>query len=240
LPFITFVRRDSEGRRDYGSKVRAILDGCAHLGDVPYEFIGNLDADITFEPFYYERMIQKFRIYQRLGIAGGVTFDVFKGTPHPRRASLDSVGGAVQLFRRECYEAIGGYVPVHCGMEDSAAIYKARFLGWECRSFPDLPVMHHRPTGTAGRGILRARMIQGEAMWAIGWSPWWVAARMLYKFPERPYVVGSCIRTLGYFHAKLARRPQALSPELRQFIQNEQHNELRRMLFLPQKKEGKQ
>src|SRR5205823_8921962 len=52
---ITLIRRSAERKRSYGSKVRAICAGSQELGDIEYDFIGILDADVTFEPDYYEK-----------------------------------------------------------------------------------------------------------------------------------------------------------------------------------------
>ena len=69
--FIRFLRRSGDRNRNFGSKVNAIREGIkAHLCDVEYEFIGILDADITFRPDYYEKLIRRFRENPLLGIGG--------------------------------------------------------------------------------------------------------------------------------------------------------------------------
>lgn len=230
MPGLLYLRRASGVQRDFGAKVHAILAGMDALVNTPHAYVGNLDADITFGPDYFARLLQKFRQAPRLGIGGGVTFDVYDGTPRARHASIESVGGAVQLFRRECYDAIGGYLPLPGGMEDSAAIYTAQYLGWECRSFPDLPALHHRPTGTGGGSIWRARFTQGAAMWSLGWSPWWMLARTAYRIAETPFVLGSLVRTAGYISAAAQGRPHSLPPEIVAHIRKSQHEKLRRVL----------
>src|SRR5262249_21309089 len=39
-------------------------------GSTPFDLIGNLDADITFGPDYFEFLLQKFSGNSRLGVAG--------------------------------------------------------------------------------------------------------------------------------------------------------------------------
>ncbi len=224
--FIHFHRREGGDRRDFGAKVRAIRAASDHLEGLEYAFVGNLDADVTFAPDYFERLLAKFDQHPRLGIAGGETFDVHPGGERPRFASLDSVGGAVQLFRRECWDQVGGYQPLPRGMEDSAAIYSAQQLGWETRTFRDLKVLHHRPTGTAGQSVWKARFNQGRAMRTIGWSPVWMLLRTPAKFIERPYVLGSMARTGGYFWSALLREPFGVSPDLVRFIRSGQWKKL--------------
>jgi len=228
--FIQYLRRDRDGRRDFGAKVHAIEAALELLKDVPYEFVGNLDADISFEPHYFEELLARFRENSKLGIGGGVTFDFYDGAPHERHASLDRVGGAVQLFRRECFEEIGGYVPLRAGSEDALALHMARWKGWETRSFPDLPVMHYRKTGTAGTSIWRTRFNQGVTQALFGWSPGFVLVRALYRSIERPYVLGACVRTAGFCWASVTRRECSIPTELVRFIRREQRGKLRNIV----------
>jgi glycosyltransferase involved in cell wall biosynthesis len=229
--FITFHRKEGGEQRDFGAKVYAIRAAFERIGDAPYDFIGNLDADVTFAPEYFECLLMKFHENPKLGIAGGVTFDVHEDGLRARYASLDSVGGAVQLFRRACWDSVGGYRPLRRGMEDSAALYLAQMSGWETRSFPELQVLHHRPTGTAGQSVWRARFRQGMAMRPIGWSPAWVLLRTVARFRERPYILGSVMRTCGFFWATLKREPFGLPPEVIHFIRDQQRRKLHNMVF---------
>ena len=48
---------------------------------------------------------------------------------------MDHVSGACQLFRRECFEQIGGYVQVKGGGIDWIAVTTARMKGWRTRTF---------------------------------------------------------------------------------------------------------
>ena len=68
-----------------------------------------------------------------------------------RFVSIEHVSGACQLFRRECFEEIGGYVPVKSGGIDHIAVITARMKGWKTRTFTDKVCMHHRKMGTAQR-----------------------------------------------------------------------------------------
>ena len=228
--FIRFIRMDRPGGRDFGAKVRAINAAAELLVHVPYAYLGNLDADITFEPDYFERLLERFAENPRLGIAGGVTFDVYGGGVHARGASLDSVGGAVQLFRRSCYEEIGGYRPLRLGSEDALALHMARWKGWETRSFPELRVMHHNRTGAGGGSVLRTRFHQGVVQATLGWSAAFVLVRALYRSAERPYVIGSTVRTIGYFWSRAMSRHEGVPADLQRFIRVEQHQKLRAAL----------
>jgi hypothetical protein len=71
-----------------------------------------------------------------LGIAGGYVYErlngSFKSIPGNRERS---VGGAFQIFRRECFEEIE-LIPLRFGGEDSIIEITAAMKGWQVRSFP--------------------------------------------------------------------------------------------------------
>ena len=107
--------------------------------------MGNLDADVSFEPGYMEFLMQKFSEDTELGVAG---------TPFTQDGGYDSskdsfegenyVAGPCQLFRRECFQEIGGYVPNRAGGVDWIAVMTARMKGWKVRSFAEKRFHHHR------------------------------------------------------------------------------------------------
>ena len=109
--FIVFARRDDRsGSVDFARKVQALRHGQSMLEDLSYGFIGNLDADITFDAGYFETLLGEFREHPKLGIAGGTLYEPVNGRFMPRYLSEPQyVPGAVQLFRRACFEQIGGY-----------------------------------------------------------------------------------------------------------------------------------
>src|SRR5438477_10271607 len=59
--FIRFLRMSRPPGHSFRSKVAALQAGCRLLEDLPFTFIGNLDADITVEPSYFEDLLDRFR-----------------------------------------------------------------------------------------------------------------------------------------------------------------------------------
>src|SRR5262249_51835178 len=136
-PFIELISVKAGSARSFGSKALAFQKGYQALAATRYDFIGNLDADVTFEPGYYERILQEMAKNARLGVAGGVIFDKTPSGFKRTTSSLNHAVGAVQFWRRECFEAVGGYRPATVGGVDSLAELTARMKGWETKSFPD-------------------------------------------------------------------------------------------------------
>ena len=128
--FISLISAHKKGQRNFASKVFSFLDGYELLKDVDYQFIGNLDADVTFGPDYFERVLDEFSKNEKLGVAGGFVYEQREGQFVSRANNTTrSVAGAVQLFRRQCYEDIEGFTPLKFGCEDTAALIKSRMLG---------------------------------------------------------------------------------------------------------------
>src|ERR1700690_1119179 len=154
--FIEYIRREKTGASPgFASKVGALHKGYTALLGNSYQLIGILDADITFDRDYYERVISKLNEDARLGIAGGFIYERFKGVFMSRPLNTKtSVAGAIQLFRRECYETIGGHMVLPYGGEDWLCEIMARKNGWAVTAFPDIKEYHHE-TGDAKRGGLK-------------------------------------------------------------------------------------
>jgi biofilm PGA synthesis N-glycosyltransferase PgaC len=225
--FIMLLRRSEGGAaRGFDSKVRAFREGCEQLHNLNYDFIGNLDADVTFAPNYFESVFQQFRANPRLGVAGGIVHELVGDNFIPQRISLNSVAGAVQTFRRECYERIGGYVPLRYGGIDSAAEIMARMHGWKVQTFPQFEVRHHRRVASGSGGLLKREWRHGLRHYSLGYHPLFELLRNAYKLPERPYVVGAGLMTLGYLWAFATGRARELPEETVRYLQAEQRERL--------------
>jgi len=227
--FLYLLRRNSD-ERNFESKVRSIDAGYQKLKEVRYDFIGNLDADVSFGHECFERLLEKFREDPDLGIGGGIINELIDGKFRPQIISLNSVAGAVQLFRRNCYEQIGGYLPIPGGGIDSAAEIMARMHGWRVRTFPDIKVLHYRRVTTGKRNILGTRFQNGVTNYLLGYHPIFQILSCLYRLVERPYLVGTLLILAGYCWSCVRRYPRPLPLDAIRFLRSEQKNRIRKML----------
>ena len=226
--FITFVRAGGVAgdKKCFGSKVRAFNAGFAQLKGVDYDFIGNLDADISFEPDYFQRLLAKFEGDQKLGLAGGAILEMIGGRPVERNASIESVCGAVQLFRRACYEEIGGYTPLDRGGVDAAAEIMARMKGWRVRHQPDLPVIANRPVQTGHNTLLGTRYNKGVVNYLLGYHPLFQLAVSARFMTVSPWVIGGLWMLAGYAISTLQNKPRVLSKDVVTYLRAEQLSRL--------------
>lgn len=220
--FIKLFNKKADTNRDFSSKVNAIHLAVSKITSQEYDYLGILDADITFSPSYYATVISKFSINKKLGIAGGMIYDLVNGKTIPLYLHPNITRGAVQFFKRECYEDVGGLQPLKYGGEDSAACFSARSKGWEVKNFEDLIGYHHRLAGTADRSIFKARFREGFVEYHLGYHPLFEFVKGLSRFKEQPVIIGSLFRFLGFWWANLKREKRLISKELIIFIRKEQ------------------
>lgn len=229
-PWIRLVQRPPRKERHFAGKVHAVNAGLAALADVPYEIVGNLDADVSFEPDYMAFLLDRFAAQPRLGVAGTpFTQDGYDSL----RDSFEGpnyVAGPCQLFRRGCFAEIGGYVANPAGGVDWIAVMTARMKGWEVRAFPEKRFHHHRTMGTAERGPVAAQFAYGQKDYYLGGSPVWQLFRVTFRLPKKPLVLGGLALLAGYGWAALRRVPRPVSPELMRFHRADQMRKLRHIL----------
>lgn len=217
----------SQGR-DFGNKVRAFNAGLALASGHDYDFIGNVDADISMEPDYFARLLAAFDSDPSLGLAGGMVASLIEGRFVSQQVSLDSVAGAVQLFRRTCFEDVGGYLELPNGGIDAAAEITARSKGWRVRTLPELRVFEHRRTGGAAGRPLAARLREGKRLHALGYAFPFFLMRCVRRSVEHPTLVGSVAALAGYLWARARHDPLALPPDVIRFLRSEQRGKLLR------------
>jgi glycosyl transferase family 2 len=229
-PFIRLVRLQDAHKRNFGAQVHAITEGFARLTGLHYEYLGNLDADVSFDPGYFAELLSRFERDPQLGLAGGFITEEQDGIFRNRkRNSIESVAHAVQLFRRECFESIGGYLPLRYGGPDSHAGVAARMTGWRVQSFRDLSVRHHRPTGTA-ETWQRDCFRQGCMDFSLGSHPMFEIIKCFRRILDRPKVIGAISRLSGFVWCYWTRQKREVSAEFIEFLRREQMGRVRSLI----------
>ena len=149
-----------------------------------FTHVGKLDADIELPAEYFERLLDRFEREPELGIAGGGLLERGRSGWQPTKVPGYHVRGALKLYSRECFDAIGG-IEERLGWDTIDETY-ARMHGYTTRSLPELAARHHRPVATRG-GALRGRARHGQCAYILRYGAWWVALRSLKVACSRPY-----------------------------------------------------
>lgn len=229
-PWIEMIQMPAHRDRSFAAKVFSFNAGYQRVQRLDYDIIGNLDADTSFDEDHFEFLLSRFREDPNLGVAGTIfreegyssETDSFEGHNH--------VAGQCQLFRRRCFEEIGGYTPHRAGGIDWIAVTTARMLGWKTQSFREKTFFHHRRLGTAERGPFSAMFSYGEKDYYLGGHPVWEAFRVAYRMTKRPYLIGGIGLGLGYCWALMRRIERPISDDLMTFHRREQMLKLRAIL----------
>lgn len=229
--FIGFIRRESENHTDFASKVHALNLGHEALKDLTYDFIGHLDADVSFDREYYEKILAKFRQNPALGLAGGFIFEQHNGQFKSRPFNSNkSVAGSIQLFRSPCYDAIGGFIPLGAGGEDWYAEVMARMKGWKVEAFPELKAFHHKPS-RAARGLLRDSIRQGVMDYSLGSHPLFELGMCIRRIRGRPFLIVALLRLGGFAWCYWGRRERQVPNQFIRYLRREQLEKLKSAIF---------
>jgi biofilm PGA synthesis N-glycosyltransferase PgaC len=227
-PWIELLRTPERRERHFAGKVQAFNAGYARVQGLDYEVVGSLDADVSFDADYFSYLLRKLAEDRTLGLVGTPFKEGTNPTYDYRFVSIEHVSGACQLFRRECFEQIGGYVPVKGGCIDHIAVISARMKGWKTRTFTDKVCLHHRQMGTAQDSVVMARFRNGRKDYVIGNHPIWELCRAAYQMTKKPVVIGGLMLVSGYVWALIRQLERPVSPELVTFYRREQMQRLKK------------
>lgn len=228
-PWIELLRMPERAERHFAGKVYAFDAGYAKAKDLNPDVVGNLDADVSFEPDHFQFLLSKFSESPELGV-GGSPFKEGSQQYDYRFSSVENVWGGCQLFRRECFDAIGGYTAVKGGGIDHIAVLSARMKGWKTRTFTDKVVTHHRVMNTAQQGALKAKFKLGAKDYSFGNHPVWELFRTCYQMTKPPLVLGGLALGMGYLWSRVRQAEISVSCEVVAFTRREQLQRLRKFV----------
>ena len=227
--WLELIRLPRRQERHFAAKVKAFNAGYERVKDLSFAVIGNIDADISFGEDFFAYLLEQLEAMPDLGVAGT---HYVEGDLHSYKDSyinIHHVNGQCQLFRRACFEDIGGYVPIKGGGVDWVAVTTARMKGWKTYSFGDRVFYHHRKMGTAGSNELMSRFNYGKKDYFLGGHPLWQLFRGIFQMVKKPYLVGGLALLLGYFWCWVIRFERPISPELMRFHRKEQLGRLKQL-----------
>jgi len=221
-------RAKKTGENYYASNVHAIMAGFQKIKTIEFDYLAILDADISLSKDYYEQILGRFSQDEKLGIASGVYMDLVDGKLQKILNDRRSTPKAIQVFRRECFEQIGGYLPLKYGGEDTCSCVMARMKGWKSWSFPEVCVVHNKPVGTGhSRGLLKIRFRHGVGEYFMATHPLFMLFKSLRRcIKEKPVVIGGLMRIAGFLYGYCLREKRQISDEMVRFIRCEQMRRL--------------
>lgn len=216
LPWVdVLVVPASESVDRGGPEVRAFMDGVGALAATP-DVVVKLDADVSFEPDFFDRLIGRFEEVSSLGIASGMCLEQEGRAWEPRFSTRSHARGATRAYRRQCLADVMPLEP-HLAW-DTIDELKAKSAGWSVETVADLPFYHHRKIGTRD-GSWRAWRKNGAMAYYISYRPTYVLARTVYRAMREPEAIGMLY---GYVQACMRRGPRYPNTQVRRLLRDEQ------------------
>ena len=219
------------GRRVGPGVIEAFYAGLetVHLED--YDFVCKLDGDIEIHPDYFAELFRRFAADPRLGTASGKTYIPVDGKFVPERIGDEFSHGVAKLYRRECFEQIGGFVREV--MWDGIDCHRCRLLGWKSVSYADrdLSILHLRQMGSSFRSVYHGRLRWGRGQYFMGTHPLYMLGISVYRMLERPWVLGGLCILAGYLDSWFQARPRYSDPIFRRGLHDWQFGEISRRVL---------
>jgi poly-beta-1,6-N-acetyl-D-glucosamine synthase len=226
--WVKVLHRCNRGYRAAGGGViEAFYEGYSILADPSFEYIAKLDGDLSFSADYFEQCFARFTAEPRLGIGGGVVCFEDQGQQREETVGdpLFHVRGAVKIYRRACWEQIGPLV--RAPGWDTIDEVKANMLGWITRTFRDIRVVQHKPTGRAD-GSWRNWYKNGRANYVAGYHPLFMLGKCVRRALRTPPFLEAIALWMGYCSGYTNRIPRMEDQDAIRYLRQQQ---IRRLTF---------
>jgi glycosyltransferase involved in cell wall biosynthesis len=213
IDYMNTIRLEENDEADYqvgGHVVEIFNAGKKYLDEkkVDYDYIVKLDADISFEKDFFEKIFPKLRT-QRYGIVSGTPYYFENGKKIYDLSPKFHSRGQFKIYNKNCIDDIGG-IPSSLGW-DSADNIRAIGRGWKTETFRDLHYQMHRLIG--GKFSLKnGRIKHGMGAYFLRYNELYLFIRFLHDL-SKPPVIGAFYYLFGYFKAMFSKQDFVLTKE---------------------------
>jgi len=221
--WIIDIQLNEKSERDRGMHLASItkmgfdtaITYCTEHG-FDYEYLGNIDADLTVEPDFFENLITELENNPELGIASGGT-DYTIGSKIVRaKISFDEPSGGDMLIRKKCFEDCEGVKVSYA--YDSVLKAKAKLKGWKTMRFEDNIATEIRDVSSA-EGYWKGYLHKGKVAYYLNYNPIHVIGKSVLFFSIKPHYTGLAF-LLSYFINMVKRKERIDDDEVRDFFWN--------------------
>jgi len=220
--WIQSIRLDG-GVRDLGLHLAGVVKKGFDYGilyceenKLEYNYLGNLDGDLTLPSMFYENLMREFENDSSLGAASGGTEHIIGDRIVHAKVSVSEPSGGHMLIRRECFDEIGG-VPLSYAV-DSVIKAKARIRGWKTIRFEENIATEMRDVNAA-EGYWKGFVHKGEIYYYLNHNPLHVAIKIIEYSFRRPYYAGIAYLA-GYLDSIVRGKERIKDPEIRRYYWN--------------------
>jgi glycosyltransferase involved in cell wall biosynthesis len=187
-----------------------VIKKASEMIEKDFDFLMVLDADTILDNKYIEKIIDKFELNLKLGIAGGILLPIENSKKQFKESYDDEVVfGSNRIYSKKCWNEINGgkILNVNSIAWDTEHYVKAKIRGYEIKRFDDIFSKSIRPPSLNAPFFLR-----GVLKYQFGFGFFNVLISGIVNL--KPNFV------LGYIVAWLSRKPKIDNQENMLTIKN--------------------
>ena len=170
------------GRHLLEEGLRRCAPACGASERSRARYLGNLDADVTFEPDLFARLLARMQAAPDIGLGGGSSTIRATGSANALFHQSRSGGRAAPVLPpRRSRTRSAAIFPL--GQEDTIAQIMVRMHGYRVRAFEELRVLHQQDGEDKGRNPLKGQFHAGKMERAMGYHPLHMTARCAASAP---------------------------------------------------------
>lgn len=182
---------------------------------IEYDYIGLIDADVSINEDFFERLMIEFKRDPKIGIASGSEYWNDSGGTVRAGLRADLTMGPARLWRRKCFEETGGYQSV--ASPDSVSNVTAKLRGWKTKQFRDVEVITRR-TSTA-KGYWWGSVREGKNYYFLNFHPFIILLKTIKALFKKPYYTALGL-FIGYFGCTIQKNNKIKDDELRYYYRH--------------------
>jgi len=223
--WIDLIQLDGPGRPTRETVIgRAVEAGLAALHHLP-DIVVKVDADVSFEPEFFDHIVRAFQREIRLGIVSGSAYERNRrGVWKQRHGTGPGVWGAARAFRRECLEEI---LPLDARLGwDGIDILKSDLRGWDARVVYEAQFKHHRPEGHRDGSRWNVWVAEGAIAHYMNYRLSYLLVRLVFRAIRDPRAIGI---VWGYIRSQCHNEPRCADSAIVEYLRSRQR--LRQMPF---------
>ncbi|WMW22219.1 glycosyltransferase family A protein [Methanolobus mangrovi] len=213
--WIKYTKLIDSSEYDWLGYGRVVKHGFTHAQkiaeseNINYDFLGILDADIVLSNTYFEYLIEGLNEDPTVGITSGTLYIKTKKGTVPEDNS-DCPRGGARLYRRFCFEDIGGFSELPS--PDTVSDIKAMNRGWNLTRTKKAGALHNRKSSST-RGLWNGYKKMGEGRYYLNFHPFAAFLSGLYIAKNPPFYQGFAY-IYGYFKSYVTKNGQTNDDEI--------------------------
>ncbi len=209
MAWISVLNTKSTQRNLGSAEVIAFDKGLDTVRIDDFDFIVKLDGDVKLNPDYFQEILKRMEHDKSFGIISGVYREMHDGNWVTIKMPSYHAAGASKVVRRECYKAIGGFVPQKGW--DTLDEIRAGLHGWKTGHFEDITFAHLKPEGIA-MGKLSTHYFHGEIYYQTGGGMFFLLAKSMHRMLfARPFFIGGLTMIAGYLIPFVQRKERLVN-----------------------------